>query len=77
MPARALDRPTRVPRGNDIARPGEIVALAGWTTDRRRMALRLDPRTGRLVIVTLDWTADQFRQDRAPRAPSPASFARY
>jgi hypothetical protein len=63
MPARALDRPAAPPRDPNRAQPGEIVALAGWTTDRRRMALRRDPVSGRLIITTIDWAADPFQQD--------------
>ena len=77
MPARALDRHTSRRRGNETAPTGDIVALAGWTTDHRRMALKLDRPTGRLVIVTLEWAADQFRQDREPRVPGPISLLKH
>ena len=65
MPARALHRPAAPPRDPNRAQPGEIVALAGWTTDRRRMALRRDPLSGRLVITTIDWSSDGTQQDAA------------
>ena len=65
MPARALHRPAAPPRDPNRAQPGEIVALAGWTTDRRRMALRRDPLSGRLVITTIDWSSDAAQQDAA------------
>lgn len=64
MPARALYRPIAAPRDPHRAAPGDVVALAGWTTDRRRMAIRRDPVSGRLVITTIDWSADPFRQDQ-------------
>jgi hypothetical protein len=66
MPARAFDHPRAAPpRDPNRAQHGEIVALAGWTTDRRRMAMRRDPVTGRLVITTLDWSAEPFQHDTA------------
>lgn len=65
MPARASHHPAAPPRDPNRAQPGEIVALAGWTTDRRRMALRRDPVSGRLIITTIDWTVDPFQQDAA------------
>ena len=66
MPARTLHRPAAPPRDPNRAQPGEIVALAGWTTDRRRMALRRDPLSGRLIITTIDWSSDAAQQDAAP-----------
>jgi hypothetical protein len=66
MPARAFDHHRAAPpRDPNRAQHGEIVALAGWTTDRRRMALRRDPRSGRLIITTIDWAVDPFQQDAA------------
>jgi len=65
MPARASHHPAAPPRDPNRAQPGEIVALAGWTTDRRRMALRRDPVSGRLIITTIDWAVDPVQQDAA------------